>query len=111
MDLVFVAIGLVFVAVSLDFRPRRSDPRASTRQGSPRAKQPAEFDPRAAVHDDRHPFGPRPFGRVFVDDDHNENERVHGEDARRELVDMVTYYWHFLGVLWLVLFGVLRLIS
>lgn len=30
---------------------------------------------------------------------------------RRELVDMVTYYWHFLGVLWLILFGVLRLIS
>ena len=24
---------------------------------------------------------------------------------RRELVDMVAYYWHFLGVLWLVLFA------
>ncbi len=33
------------------------------------------------------------------------------KNPRRELVDMVTYYWHFLGVLWLVLFGVLRLIS
>lgn len=30
---------------------------------------------------------------------------------RRELVDVVVYYWHFLGVLWLVLFGVLRLIT
>jgi len=33
------------------------------------------------------------------------------KNPRRELVDMVTYYWHFLGVLWLVLFGVLHLIS
>ncbi len=33
------------------------------------------------------------------------------KNPRRELVDMVTYYWHFLGVLWLVLFGVLELIS
>ena len=33
------------------------------------------------------------------------------KSPRRELVDMVTYYWHFLGVLWLVLFGVLHLIS
>jgi len=33
------------------------------------------------------------------------------KNLRRELVDMVTYYWHFLGVLWLVLFGVLHLIS
>jgi cytochrome c oxidase subunit 3 len=32
-------------------------------------------------------------------------------NPRRELVDMVTYYWHFLGILWLVLFGVLHLIS
>jgi cytochrome c oxidase subunit 3 len=30
---------------------------------------------------------------------------------RRELVDVVVYYWHFLGVLWLVLFGVLHLIT
>jgi len=30
---------------------------------------------------------------------------------RRELLDVVTYYWHFLGVLWIVLFGTLRLIS
>jgi cytochrome c oxidase subunit 3 len=30
---------------------------------------------------------------------------------RRELVDVVTYYWHFLGVLWIVLFGTLRLIT
>jgi len=30
---------------------------------------------------------------------------------RRELVDVVTYYWHFLGVLWLALFSALRLIS
>jgi cytochrome c oxidase subunit 3 len=33
------------------------------------------------------------------------------KNPRRELVDMVTYYWHFLGVLWLVLFAVLHLIS
>jgi cytochrome c oxidase subunit 3 len=30
---------------------------------------------------------------------------------RRELVDVVTYYWHFLGALWLALFSVLRIIS
>lgn len=30
---------------------------------------------------------------------------------RRELVEVVAYYWHFLGVLWIVLFSVLRLIS
>src|SRR5258708_3791855 len=28
-------------------------------------------------------------GRVFVDDDHNDNERIHGEDQRRELVDII----------------------
>ena len=28
-------------------------------------------------------------GRVFVDDDHNENERIHGEEKRRELVDII----------------------
>lgn len=33
------------------------------------------------------------------------------KSPRRELVDMITYYWHFLGVLWLVLFGVLHLVS
>lgn len=27
---------------------------------------------------------------------------------RRELVDVVAYYWHFLGVLWIALFVVLR---
>lgn len=30
---------------------------------------------------------------------------------RRELVDVVGYYWHFLGALWLALFGVLHWIS
>jgi cytochrome c oxidase subunit 3 len=29
----------------------------------------------------------------------------------RELVDVVAYYWHFLTVLWLILFGVLLAIS
>lgn len=33
------------------------------------------------------------------------------KNPRRELVDMVAYYWHFLGVLWVVLFGTLQLIS
>ena len=33
------------------------------------------------------------------------------KSVRRELVDTVSYYWHFLGVLWLTLFGVLQLIS
>lgn len=33
------------------------------------------------------------------------------KNPRRELVDMDTYYWHFLGVLWLILFGVLHLVS
>jgi len=31
-----------------------------------------------------------------------------GRSKRRELVDVSTYYWHFLGILWLVLFAVLR---
>jgi cytochrome c oxidase subunit 3 len=31
-----------------------------------------------------------------------------GKNKRRELVDVVAYYWHFLGVLWLALFIVLR---
>jgi cytochrome c oxidase subunit 3 len=30
---------------------------------------------------------------------------------RRELMDAVTYYWHFLGLLWIALFSVLGLIS
>ena len=30
---------------------------------------------------------------------------------RRELVDVVAYYWHFLAVLWIALFGVLHLRS
>jgi cytochrome c oxidase subunit 3 len=36
---------------------------------------------------------------------------VLGSNRRRELVDVVGYYWHFLTVLWLVLFGVLLTIS
>ncbi len=31
-----------------------------------------------------------------------------GRNKRRELVDVVTNYWHFLGVLWIALFVVLR---
>ncbi len=31
-----------------------------------------------------------------------------GKKKRRELVDVVAYYWHFLGVLWIMLFIVLR---
>ncbi len=31
-----------------------------------------------------------------------------GKSRRRELVDVVAYYWHFLGVLWVILFIVLR---
>jgi len=33
---------------------------------------------------------------------------VFGRRKRRELVDVVAYYWHFLTGLWLVLFEVLR---
>jgi cytochrome c oxidase subunit 3 len=33
---------------------------------------------------------------------------VLGKSKRRELVDVVTNYWHFLGVLWIALFVVLR---
>ena len=33
---------------------------------------------------------------------------VLGKSKRRELVDVTTYYWHFLGVLWIALFIVLR---
>jgi cytochrome c oxidase subunit III len=31
-----------------------------------------------------------------------------GKSKRRELVDVSCYYWHFLGILWLALFAVLR---
>jgi heme/copper-type cytochrome/quinol oxidase subunit 3 len=31
-----------------------------------------------------------------------------GKNKRRELVDVGTHYWHFLGVLWVALFIVLR---
>jgi cytochrome c oxidase subunit 3 len=33
---------------------------------------------------------------------------VLGKSKRRELVDVVAFYWHFLGVLWIALFMVLR---
>jgi cytochrome c oxidase subunit 3 len=33
---------------------------------------------------------------------------VLGRSKRRELVDVVAYYWHFLGLLWIALFIVLR---
>jgi cytochrome c oxidase subunit 3 len=33
---------------------------------------------------------------------------VVAKSKRRELVDVVAYYWHFLGVLWIALFVVLR---
>ena len=36
---------------------------------------------------------------------------VFGRRKRRELVDVVAYYWHFLTVLWLILFGVLRTVT
>jgi cytochrome c oxidase subunit 3 len=32
---------------------------------------------------------------------------VLGRNRRRELVDVVCYYWHFMGLLWLVLYGTL----
>jgi cytochrome c oxidase subunit 3 len=32
---------------------------------------------------------------------------VLAKSKKRELVDVVTYYWHFLGLLWLALFAVL----
>ena len=34
-----------------------------------------------------------------------------GKSKRRELVDVVAFYWHFLGVLWIALFFVLSRIS
>lgn len=36
---------------------------------------------------------------------------VLGRNRRRELVDVVAWYWHFLSLLWLALFGVLLTIS
>jgi cytochrome c oxidase subunit 3 len=36
---------------------------------------------------------------------------VFGRRKRRELVDVVAYYWHFLTVLWLILFEVLRTVT
>jgi cytochrome c oxidase subunit III len=33
---------------------------------------------------------------------------LYGKSKRRELVDVVCYYWHFLGVLWIALFAVLE---
>ena len=36
---------------------------------------------------------------------------VLGRNRRRELVDVVAYYWHFLSVLWFALFGILLTIS
>jgi heme/copper-type cytochrome/quinol oxidase subunit 3 len=32
---------------------------------------------------------------------------VLGSSKRRELVDVATQYWHFLGVLWIALYWVL----
>ncbi len=31
-----------------------------------------------------------------------------GKSKRREMVDVSCYYWHFLGILWIALFAVLR---
>jgi heme/copper-type cytochrome/quinol oxidase subunit 3 len=36
---------------------------------------------------------------------------VLGRSKRRELVDVVAFYWHFLGLLWGALFTVLLTIS
>jgi len=36
---------------------------------------------------------------------------VFGRRKRRELVDVVSYYWHFLTVLWVILFEVLRTVT
>ncbi len=36
---------------------------------------------------------------------------VFGRSKRRELVDVTSYYWHFLTVLWLILFEVLRTVT
>ncbi len=34
-----------------------------------------------------------------------------GHGRRREIVDVVGYYWHFLGVLWVALFSVLKIFA
>ena len=36
---------------------------------------------------------------------------VLGRKKRREIVDVASYYWHFLTVLWLILFAVLKEVS
>jgi cytochrome c oxidase subunit 3 len=36
---------------------------------------------------------------------------VYGRNKRRELVNTVCYYWHFMGVLWLMLFELMRVVS
>lgn len=36
---------------------------------------------------------------------------LYSGNKRRELVNAVCYYWHFLGVLWVALFQVLRIVS
>ncbi len=36
---------------------------------------------------------------------------VFGRNKRREIVDVTAYYWHFLSVLWVILFAVLKNVS
>ena len=36
---------------------------------------------------------------------------VRRQKRRREVVDVAAYYWHFLGVLWVILFAVLKNVS
>ena len=36
---------------------------------------------------------------------------VFGRKKRREIVDVTAYYWHFLSVLWVILFAVLKNVS
>jgi cytochrome c oxidase subunit 3 len=36
---------------------------------------------------------------------------VFGRKKRREIVDVAAYYWHFLSVLWVILFAVLKNVS
>lgn len=36
---------------------------------------------------------------------------VYGRNKRRELVNTVCYYWHFMGVLWLMLFQLMRVVG
>jgi heme/copper-type cytochrome/quinol oxidase subunit 3 len=33
------------------------------------------------------------------------------QKRRREVIDVAAYYWHFLGVLWVILFAVLKNVS